>query len=711
MADNLRDATIIARGGLYTNEDALTLAATQPGAAIRLTNFEISQFGGYRRMNGYTAFDSSNPTVPGTGAVLGLWIHQDRVYAARRNAVDSTSAVLPAGAITVTTGSTTVTVVSTSHGLSTGELVSFTNVSTLGSLTLTGKEFAVATVSSVNGFTFESSAAAASTEVSSAADISYTVSKFYSIFEHSSASGWTNISTASSVNTRSAIGVSRIRTIEHSFTGKQVVFGVDGVNKPFRQTTATILEVFSNQGTDSAETNSQLSNPFTTTSGSAVVTVVSTGHGLTVGDTVRFSNINVDLGNQTANSIDFTVATVSSANGFTFNLSAPSSASNQTAVGGSAVNFFYSFASETDLNGVALVSDFRNHVFVAGNPANPNNVVFSEPNTDLKFTTGGGGGVINVGFPVTALAKFRDSLFVFGKNKIKRITGNNSTDFVLSEVANNTGCIATDSVIEIGGDVLFLASDGIRPIQGTARIGDVELQTISKPIQQVLRRLPESFDLSLLNGVVIRNKSQFRYFFPTSTVAQADAQGIIGGLRFADNRVGWEFGETLGIRSFIATSGLINNVERVLHGDIDGTVFEQEIGSDFNGEDILAVYATPFFYFDSTEKRKTFQKVSIFTRPEGSADFNMAVYFDWDDPNKLNPASYSLSTQGALLRYFTTGGTFGSTFTFGGSSSPVLEKQIQGSGRAMGLVITSLGTQAPYSIQGWGLTWQPAGYR
>ena len=119
MADNLRDATIIARGGLYTNEDALTLAATQPGAAIRLTNFEISQFGGYRRMNGYTAFDSSNPTVPGTGSVLGLWIHQDRVYAARRNAVDSTSAVLPAGAITVTTGSTTVTVVSTSHGLST----------------------------------------------------------------------------------------------------------------------------------------------------------------------------------------------------------------------------------------------------------------------------------------------------------------------------------------------------------------------------------------------------------------------------------------------------------------------------------------------------------------------------------------------------------------------------------------------------------------
>jgi hypothetical protein len=87
------------------------------------------------------------------------------------------------------------------------------------------------------------------------------------------------------------------------------------------------------------------------------------------------------------------------------------------------------------------------------------------------------------------------------------------------------------------------------------------------------------------------------------------------------------------------------------------------------------------------------------------------VYYDWDDPNKYNPNSYGLSTQGAILRYFSTGGTYGSTFTFGGSSSPVLEKNIQGSGRSVGFVITSIGTQAPYSIQGWGLTFQEAGYR
>jgi hypothetical protein len=379
---------------------------------------------------------------------------------------------------------------------------------------------------------------------------------------------------------------------------------------------------------------------------------------------------------------------------------------NQSGVGGTSVNYFYTYTSTSDIIGTSLVADFRNHMMLAGAADSPNNLIVSEPTNDLKFSD-----VINVGFPITAIAKFRDSLFIFGRDRIKRLSGNNTSDFVLSEVANNTGCIATDSVIEIGGDILFLAADGIRPIQGTARIGDVELQTVSKPIQQILREVPNNFDLSLLNAVVIRGKSQFRYFFPTTTVNSADAQGIIGGLRFADNRVGWEFGELLGIRSFIATSGLINNIERVLHGDVDGNVFEQESGNSFNGEDVIAVYATPFFYFDATERRKNFHKVSVFTRPEGTSTFNLAVYYDWDDPNKFNPTSYTMSTVGALLRYFTTGGTFGSTFTFGGSSSPVLEKQIQGSGRAIGYVIASISQEAPYSIQGWGITYQDAGYR
>ena len=211
-------------------------------------------------------------------------------------------------------------------------------------------------------------------------------------------------------------------------------------------------------------------------------------------------------------------------------------------------------------------------------------------------------------------------------------------------------------------------------------------------------------------SVVIRNKTQFRYFFPSSTSA-ADSEGIIGGLRFADRRVGWEFGELLGIRAYVTDSGLINNREVIVHGDSDGKIHKQESGNDFNGSEIISVYATPFLYFDSTERRKIFQRVSIFTRPEGQSTMNLGIRYDWDDPNIAMPSNYALTTAGALLKYTTTGGTYDSTFSFGGTRSPVLETDVQGSGRAISLVLTSSGTQAPFGISGFSITYQDAGYR
>lgn len=711
MADNLRDVTIIARGGLYTNEDALTLAGTEPGSAIRMTNFEVSQFGGYRRINGYEYYDADHPQVPGAGKVLGVWIHNNKVHAARRNSVDSTSNTLPVGALSLSSGSSIVTVTSTAHGLSVGEWITFSNVdNNIGGLDLNNNEFNVASTSTANSFTFVTDSVANSTVSSSAANITYTVSRYYTIYTHNEGVGWSAINTTSETNTRKAVGVNKLRINEHSFTGSEVVVVVDGVNRPLRHNSTVPLELYDRQGSGLSETENPLSNPFSINNGTSIVTVEHVAHGLEVGDKVKFTNVNVDIGTQNINDETYTVATVGSADSYTFNIPATATVT-QNNVGGTAVNWFYTHTSTANIEGAKFVTDFRNHLFFAGADVNFNRVTFSNPNSDLIFDQAAGAGEVNVGFPVTGIAKFRDALYIFGSRQIKRLQGNNASDFVLSEVTSNIGCIASDSIIEIGGDILFLASDGIRPIQGTARIGDIELQTVSKPIQQILQALPENYNLDLMSSVVIKNKSQFRYFFPTETVSVNDAFGIVGGLRFANNSVGWEFGELLGIRSFVAYSSSINNIETTVHGDLDGYVFKQESGNSFNGEDVIAIYATPFFYFDSTERRKVFHKLSIYTRPEGTSEFNLAVYYDWDDPNKYNPNSYSVSTQGAILRYFSTGGTYGSTFTFGGSSSPVLEKNIQGSGRSVSFVITSVGQQAPYSIQGWGLTFQEAGYR
>ena len=698
MADALKDVTVLSRGGLFTNEDALALAGSNPGSAVRMLNMEISQFGGYRRINGYADYDSTYGTVAGSGKVIGIWILDGVPYAVRRNLKDTTGS-LGTNPFVVTSGSPTITVTHSSHGLSVGDRVTYAGSSAVGGITPNSVEMVIASVVNAN---------------------SYTVN-----FTSNASSGATG-------------------------GGSSVTFTA-------------------NNGTQTLG-----SNPFSVSNTSSTITVAHTSHGLVVGNFVTFSGSDA-IGGLTPNSVEMQVVTVPDANSYTVTFTSAATSTVSGGGGSSVTaNYskFYSVWKYTstgwttvvsnissvdvdklrhntnsftgteaviicdganspsklsgstftvhptggDYNptGASFTTDFKNHQFYAGFPTTglgPNILLFSEPNDDDAFTNSGGSGNINVGFNITGLAKFRDALYIFGKTKIKKLTGSVKADYILSEVTDNIGCIATDSIIELGGDVLFLASDGIRPIQGTARIGDVELETISKPVQQLLQALPSTHDLNNMSSVVIRNKSQFRYFFPKTTTAASDTAGIIGGLRFADRRVGWEFGELLGIRAFVATSGLINDVEVVLHGDLEGEIYQQESGSTFDTSDITAVYATPFLYFDSTEKRKVFQHITLFTRPEGESTINLGIAYDWDDPNVPDPTTYSLTTAGSLARYTTTGSTFDATFRYDGSTSPVLESNIQGSGRAISLVITSTGTQSPYSIAGFSITYQDAGYR
>jgi hypothetical protein len=172
-----------------------------------------------------------------------------------------------------------------------------------------------------------------------------------------------------------------------------------------------------------------------------------------------------------------------------------------------------------------------------------------------------GGGQITPGFNVVQFKPFRDDLFVFGINGIKKVSPDITAGFVLDQVTANVGCVARDSVLEIGGDLIFLSPEGFRPVAGTSRIGDVEIQTLSKPIQVTLVDMIRNYDMDNLNGVVIRGKSQVRFFVDDDGTEVTDSYGIIGGLADQQGSIGWEFGELTGIRASCCTSDYIGRTE------------------------------------------------------------------------------------------------------------------------------------------------------
>lgn len=340
-----------------------------------------------------------------------------------------------------------------------------------------------------------------------------------------------------------------------------------------------------------------------------------------------------------------------------------------------------------------LSVSFQSHIMLAGDPAEDTNIYFSAPYAETDFAVANGAGVINIGFPVVAMKPFRDALYIFGTNNIRKMTGTDASNFNIEVVTDDLGCMATDSVMEVGGDLVFLSQDGLRPVTGTDRIGDVNLETVSKNIQSIITGVVLALDLDGLNSVVIRSKSQFRLLF-----GSADSQGIIGALRPGEQGIGYEFGQLLGIEATCAASGYIGQSEFVIHGDSTGLVHRQELGNTFNGESIFSAFQTPFFHMEDPEVRKIIYSVATYLRSEGDSTIVLGIEYDYQNPDVLSPTNYDMTVTGVAAYYGEA--LYDSTAIFDGNPSPVFRTNVTGSGKSVSLRYVTSGTEASHTIQG-----------
>ena len=346
-----------------------------------------------------------------------------------------------------------------------------------------------------------------------------------------------------------------------------------------------------------------------------------------------------------------------------------------------------------------FVTHFANHLFLAGDPSEPYNLYFSAPLAETSFTPANGAGVINVGFPIVQIKGFRDSLYIFGKNSINRLSGTSIADFKVEEVTGNLGCVASDSVVEIAGNLVFLSNDGFRPISGTARIGDVELESISKQVQSTVVSIVDELVLSDIDTesvsmIVYNKKSQFRFMLPTEGLF-----GFLGGIRKTDRGSSFEYSLLFDVVASCATSGYFGFEEIIIHGDVNGKVYKQETGTSFDGRDILSIYQTPYFYFEDPTIRKNFYNITTFLRSEGNTNIVFSVSYDFEDSvGVFNPSNYDITTVGAAAYYNTA--VYDSGVTYDGNPSPVVKTNISGSGFSVSFKYVTNDTNASHNIQG-----------
>ena len=374
---------------------------------------------------------------------------------------------------------------------------------------------------------------------------------------------------------------------------------------------------------------------------------------------------------------------------------------------GSNINSRTYFSGEITVTGTKFATHSEihdKHLVVAGVEDNLSTVFYS---TLLDPTTfdGNKSGSITLSDQIVGIKSFRNELFIFCRNSIFKLQDINGTPVVIP-VAKNIGCLSGYSIQEIGGDLIFLAPDGLRTVAGTARIGDVELGTVSKAIQPIITQLAENIDKYVISSTVIREKSQYRLFYTDTTVINAQQQGIIGTLR----PNGFEWSETRGIEVTSIGAGFDNNgVEKYFHGDTDGYVLVHDSGDDFNGSNILARYATPDYDYGDLGTLKTLHYVRVSVRAEGIVTPALQVKYDFNSQDIPQPASdFSFGTVNPPAIFAEA--VFNAT-VFGGTAAPMIRIPLQGSGTSNNFTVISDDTKAPYIINGLYIDFIPSGRR
>ena len=356
-------------------------------------------------------------------------------------------------------------------------------------------------------------------------------------------------------------------------------------------------------------------------------------------------------------------------------------------------NTMTEITGSSDAQASTSVAIFKNTAFYAKD----NNIFFTAPFTVDDFDVADGAGSIGVGFDVTGMIVFREQLIIFTTNTIKRLVGTTAADFRLEPITEKIGCVNGDTIQEVGGDILYLSPDGIRFLGATDRIGDFALDVAS---DNIFKDAQEFIALSSeFSSVTIRNKAQYRIFAFVESQQAASAKGLIATKFSAQSAGGVGWATTKGIKAKVADSIYTGDTESVMFGNDDGFIYIMDSGNSLDGDNIEAIYETPYMPITDSQTRKTLYKSTFYIQPTGAMSMQLALKFDYDQRSftgVIQPDAVTISTSGAGLAVFGNA-TYGA-FVFGAILDTVYPTNLVGSFKTVAMRITDTSTNPTFTL-------------
>lgn len=356
-------------------------------------------------------------------------------------------------------------------------------------------------------------------------------------------------------------------------------------------------------------------------------------------------------------------------------------------------------------SGATCVKDFKNHLFLGKDGV----LTFSAPDDDTDYDTANGAGAFPVGDEIVNLAAWRGSLFIFCRNSIHVLTGDDLSTFAVAPVTTDLGCEFPDTVIEVNGDIMFCAPDGIRLISRVISSGEVSVDTLSNAVQGYIQENIRLYRTSgSITATACDEKTQYRLFFTSEDDDDFTAPGLFACLASGTQGNSWEFFKSKGFHVACTDHGRINDgsTELIVHGCYNGYIWQQEYANSLAGTDIEAFIQLPFLIFDDPAIRKILYKLRLYVNVEDDAlaELTVQVLLDDDDATVLQPSPIDLTTfiPALIAIYGFTGGASGTTYgtsVYGQGASSNYRTQLVGGGYNASLLISSDDQNPAYAIK------------
>lgn len=356
---------------------------------------------------------------------------------------------------------------------------------------------------------------------------------------------------------------------------------------------------------------------------------------------------------------------------------------------------FMTSSNSTDVSGAEHVAIFKNTAFFSKG----NNIFFTAPFTVDDFSAANGAGSVNVGQDITGLTVFRDQLIIFTTRSIIRLTGSTAADFQLSPITDRIGCINGDTIQEVGGDIIYLAPDGIRLLSATDRIGDFALDIAS---DKIAKDSTSFLNISSnFSSVLIREKAQYRIFAYVESEQQGVAKGLIATKFISQGASGIAWSTTKGIKAYVADSRYYGDQETISFANEDGYIYILNTGNSFAGESIQSIYESPFMPITDPQTRKTFYKMTLYAEPTGPMALDVNFKYDFDastNTGVVQPSTITISSSGDSVYVFGASTSIFNSATFGGELDSVYNSNIIGSGKTVALRIEDNSTNPTFTL-------------